>query len=648
MRLKNIIGMSAMALAFMTQSCQDYLNVKPYSQIAAGDFYQTEQQVDLALNGIYSTIGSERLYGSNLSCYFPVGTDAAVYSRTYNAWEVALHTVNETNVDIERTFRKLYEGINLCNLLITNIEPVKGINDIKKKRMIGEARFLRAYFYFDLVRWFKNVPMRLAPIKDGSSANTAQELSDALDIYKTVIIPDLEYAAANCTTKGGSGYEIGRVTQSASHALLQRVYLAIAGVTHNDERAKFPDFATATCYQKVVDQGNEVFKLGNYSLMADYTDIFRNEIKGTPNDQEVMFEVMFNNLRSSGKNEHGRIGNLNGVQCSMTGIKDPYAYAYAYAGLTLVKDYETSTGDANDDKRYVWNVAPYNVGRVNVLDTTYVDDPKTGESVRVVKESDNFVEGFKYVGNRYTRNPGKFRRVSFDEIESGVFRMERRQALKSDGKKKITLYSGYKQLPIDTYKIGNDVDGDYPYMLVNGVEKRLSKDYYITKEGRVWKLLDNGGLKLKIMENGSIDKNFTGINFPLIRYSDVLLMQAEAYNELNNYDQARLFIDQVKNRAGLPNLDPSQFNDRDKIFNELVSERSRELCFEGQRRHDLTRWGNMKDKLDELMQDLKEEPISKSQTWMLRSSENFDPKKHTYLPIPLKELNLNIGIKKTE
>ncbi|MDC1106472.1 RagB/SusD family nutrient uptake outer membrane protein [Prolixibacteraceae bacterium] len=644
MRLKNIIGICLLAVAFLTQSCKDYLNVKPYSQIAASDFYQTEQQVDLALNAIYSTLGSERLYGSNLSCYFPLGTDAGVYSRTYNTWVVALHSVNETNVDIERTFRKLYEGINLCNLLLTHIDPVTGIDEVKKKRLIAETRFLRAYFYFDLVRWYNKVPVRLKPIVDGSSANTAKDLSDALYVYKNVIISDLEFSAANCSTKGGKGYEIGRASQSAAHALLQRVYLAIAGVNHDAERASYPDFTKSNCYQKVVEQGDAVFRLGNFSLMADYTEIFRNEIKGTPNDQEVLFEVMFNNLRSSGKNEHGRIGNLNGVQCSMSGITDPYAYAYAYVGLSLVNDYANSTGDANDDKRYIWNVAPYTVGRVNVLDTIFVKDPKTGSDKRIVKESDNYVEGFKYVGSYYTRNPGKFRRVSFDEVENGVFRMERRSALKSDGKTKVTLYSGYKQMPIETYKIGNDGADEYAFITVDGTEKRLSKDYYIIKEGRVWKLLDNGGLKLKIMENGEIDKNFTGINFPLIRYSDVLLMQAEAYNELGDYTKAREFIDLVKNRAGLPNLDPAQFNDHNKIFEELVAERSRELCFEGHRRHDLVRWGIMKQKLVELMQNLKEEPIKKNQTWMLRSSENFDPKKHTYLPLPLKERNLNIGI----
>ena len=102
------------------------------------------------------------------------------------------------------------------------------------------------------------------------------------------------------------------------------------------------------------------------------------------------------------------------------------------------------------------------------------------------------------------------------------------------------------------------------------------------------------------------DNNNTDVNFPLLRYADVLLMSSEVENELNDgpNDLAIERVNQVRRRAfGKPyltvnadvDLKTSDFAGKDDFFNFIVAERGRELCFEGNRRLDLIRWNLLKE-----------------------------------------------------
>ena len=92
-----------------------------------------------------------------------------------------------------------------------------------------------------------------------------------------------------------------------------------------------------------------------------------------------------------------------------------------------------------------------------------------------------------------------------------------------------------------------------------------------------------------------LHQSLTGINYPLLRYSDVLLMFAEAENELNGPSaEAQDAINQVRARAGIKTLaevKPDAIASQADFFTEITEERFRELCFEGHRKHDLIRWG---------------------------------------------------------
>ncbi|RAV28200.1 RagB/SusD family nutrient uptake outer membrane protein [Sinomicrobium soli] len=144
------------------------------------------------------------------------------------------------------------------------------------------------------------------------------------------------------------------------------------------------------------------------------------------------------------------------------------------------------------------------------------------------------------------------------------------------------------------------------------------------------------------------DPNFTSINFPILRYSDVLLMHAEAviggrFGTAPANDAAVNDLNMVKERAG---LDPYTGSlNHDDFFKEIVDERLRELCFEGLRKQDLIRWNLLEEKLTETNEAIKNHALYVNnnqyhQTY-LSPGINFDRSKHFFLPYPLQETLIN-------
>lgn len=141
---------------------------------------------------------------------------------------------------------------------------------------------------------------------------------------------------------------------------------------------------------------------------------------------------------------------------------------------------------------------------------------------------------------------------------------------------------------------------------------------------------------------------YTRVNFPILRYSDVLLMYAEAENELNGPSEELLgYVEQVRSRAGVATRPYSEYSTKES-FRELVrNERGRELCFEALRKYDLIRWGIFVEAMRSYNQqtsDPRWEAGNQLASFALQTANSVQPK-HIYLPIPTKELGVNIKLK---
>lgn len=234
-----------MAASLLLSSCSDWLEVEPENTRTTNYFYTTPSEMQQALMGIYngllplsnysllmSEVRSDNVWTGELTDKQRDYTDIS----TFNPYIANISTVNAA-------WKDLFEIVSRANIFLSKIEGMPFDYTTKfdvKAIFAGEARFLRALAYFELIRYFGRVPMPLVPQTIEEAMTTKQ--AEAKDIYEEVIIPDLEYAiehmGATAVDYKGAEVAAGRATQPAARALLGRVYLTMAGFPLYDEAKK--------------------------------------------------------------------------------------------------------------------------------------------------------------------------------------------------------------------------------------------------------------------------------------------------------------------------------------------------------------------------------------------------------------------------
>lgn len=224
-------------------SCDDWLEVESPANRTTNDFYRTPVQAEQALLGIYNGLlplpGYALLMSDGRSD--DVWTEPADdKQRDYvdiSVFNPNIYTVSTLN----SAWQDLYKIIARANLFLEKVEGLEFNASAEeadvKATFMAEARFLRAFAYFELVRYFGRVPVSTKSLTADEAMNTPQ--SEPEDVYEKVIIPDLLYAIENMQDKaynhGGGIAELGRATQVAAKAMLGRVYLTMAGYPLYDE-----------------------------------------------------------------------------------------------------------------------------------------------------------------------------------------------------------------------------------------------------------------------------------------------------------------------------------------------------------------------------------------------------------------------------
>lgn len=197
------------------------------------------------------------------------------------AYELENFKSNADNQIAEEYFKAQYEGIARCNLSLIQIPTVEcdsDMNESLKQRLLGECYFLRAYYYFRLVRTYGGVPLTLGLENDDSK--WARARSSANEIYEQ-IVSDLENAESRLWNKSKTGgADMGRATKGAAQAMLVKVYMYM----HNYEKAKqWGD-------KFLTEQASE------YSLVPDFASNFT--LSGE-NNAESIFEIQYANEATS-------------------------------------------------------------------------------------------------------------------------------------------------------------------------------------------------------------------------------------------------------------------------------------------------------------------------------------------------------------
>lgn len=284
--MKSIKSYILPALAtLLLVSCTDDLTQIPISASTTATFYTQPNDFIQASNAIYNDLRGYPDRQLNLS---ETRSDNlyAVSDGGVRDWEGinSFHKTIAANPYVIEAWNANYNGIYRANVLLQQLQTNgKVIADASLKlRLEGEAKFLRAFYYFDLVRWFGKVPVFEKPV----TANEALEIprSSVADVYK-LIISDLQFAATNLPETYAAA-DKGRATRYAAKAALALVYMTRSGPTYSIEG---PGLGLNE-WSNALTLLNEIIASGKYSFLASYPNIFSytNE-----NNSEVIFDVQY-------------------------------------------------------------------------------------------------------------------------------------------------------------------------------------------------------------------------------------------------------------------------------------------------------------------------------------------------------------------
>lgn len=531
--MKKYIYFTALLTALSLTSCNDWLTAETPGTTKLKEAFTGIDVAVNTTNAVYVPMMWE--YG-NTTTFYPewfigdVVSDDALKGGQYLQDMPAVRDMENfktttNNALLLGYYRAQWQGISRANLAIQEVPGtrVKEGEEGTLDRLVGEAKFLRAYYYFRLCRVFGGMP--LVDFVVDSSEKWHQERTTQDATYQ-FIIKDLEDAEKVLPLKSKYAAEdLGRVTQGAAQAMLMKANLYRAGFLKqagNESEAK-------KCYEAAAAWGKKVIDSNQYSLDNEYFDNF---MLAGENDKESVFEIQY-------------------VEDGMSDYGEGEGFTRGTFTLILQRSRSAHFGQAG------WG---FNKPTENLYNEYEPNDPRRDETIWRPAEGE-------------MDTPAQ-------EIYLGDSLCNRKYAMYTDGP--------------------------------NG------KCYQLTHDSR------------------------GPLNNKQIRYSDVLLMYAEACCETGDLATAKYYLNKVRERVHLSDFpytakiqgNDVTFNDNQEDLRKAIRhERRVELAMEGHRWFDLCRWGIAKETMDAYIQQ--ETPEAKAE------SAEFIKGKHELFPIPSQEIEIS-------
>ena len=473
--MKHLLSILTLIATLTFTSCEDFLTEEVRGQQNLDSYFTTIEECESYITGCYQDITCGGWWNINTVWLLSemCSDDAWMGNTTQSQSDyisLAHYQGNgASNGPIANFWQYRYKGILRCNVAINRIGQIELIDTEKQNRLIAEARFLRGYFYFELVRNFGGVPLMtdfvLPEEIQGVTRATAEEtyafIEEDLKAAADVLPQRSEYADS----------DMGRATRGAALGLLGKVYL----------------------YQEKWQEAHDVLKTvideGEYKLMENFGDVWSIDHN---NNEESLFEVQY---------AYDETQAVGGALTVVTGARNgPGEWCLPTANL------EQAYKDAGDTVRLKWTI-------ITTGCTEIAGEP----------DFDKFVANNEKVTN-------------------------------------------YEQL-IDS--MGWDKNC---YIIDPAQHKspRVIRKYFVPLAKRP--------------DVYNIDK--IPLDHRILRYADVLLMYAEACNELGQDGEAQNALNQVRTRAKMSPVTATGTKLRDAIR----QERRLELAFEQNRLYDIRRW----------------------------------------------------------
>ena len=610
-------------LSFFYISCNKDLTLQPiYFQPTT---FTTEGQLVNQLAGTYDIFEMDQLYAQGLWGYLEAGADESFRNGTSaSTVYTELYDITSSEANIGTFWRQCYNGIERANVIIQDA-PTITMDTTKRANIIGQARFIRAYCYFLLVSNFGDVPIKLqTSLSMGTNFNLPR--SATKDIY-SYIISEMTAAEAMIPpitqpqSWQSSAATTTVVSKDAVDAILCRVCLYAAGYPLQDP-SKYQ--LALTWANKVISSGLHSLNsapLAAYSTTPAYARLFINNMQNNVNDNNItegIWDAAFisksntsGTYSSTGYPVTQQLGAIMGIYCPDATATSIIGYG---AGTYRVHN-KLYNLFASGDQRRDWAIAPY-MYKTNASTTKYfyltvniTGGGGTGAAATAYTNASGAITSVTVdnPGSGYTSAPA----ISFTGYTTGTS-----TTASGTGATAVATISGGKITGINITASGSG----YPTIYERCVGKWRRE--YETNLPPVRQ------------------QNYTSCNFPIIRYADVLLIAAEADLQVNGAPSAAgvEYFNQVRRRAfGYPPSTPKPgFDVTTFTLQNLMDERSRELCFEGVRRQDLIRWGIMTTAMQNVLTDVTNNAPASYNFAASFPATNFisNPTKYVLFPIP--------------
>ena len=279
MKILNIKTIAAFVLAsMMLASCDDNLDTVPLSEGVLQNSYETGDQLEAALTGVYESFQGNDYYVWDHVLFSDVRSDNH-YAGGDNPMIFQLDNINvDVNNDrVYNAWSAIYNAIMKANVVIEQAPNVQRlITDARRDQIIGEAYFLRAYHYYTLAKLFGGVPLVLESVKSGDPAVVRVPRATEEETYNQ-IVADLKLAADKLPNSYGGDASVNkaRATKGAAYAVLAKAYA----------QQPVPNWAEVLNYTNLV-----INSPAGYDILGSYDQLFDGDHY---NNIESILEIQF-------------------------------------------------------------------------------------------------------------------------------------------------------------------------------------------------------------------------------------------------------------------------------------------------------------------------------------------------------------------
>ncbi len=559
--MKKKIATIVMLLIIGFSSCEKFLDKQPLDQPSSETFLSTEVEVIMGVNSCYSYIDAFENYGFNSYSRALINIEDAGQvrmSQPLNNFRVG--NLDPLDANVTKFYSDYYKGVARCNIVIGGMEKAREVMDEAKWNTFqAEARVIRAWCYYNLVSKFGDIPFTTSQLEMSEYADLHRTPED--EVYAFIISEVDEAAPYLPITR--SGDDKGRITQGTAYAVGAKAAI-YRGYFHNGE-AITPD---PVYLNKVKEFTQKIIDSGAYELYYDaddpknsYRSLFR--YKGE-NSKEVILQKEFNLIQ----------GKTHAINNQMASRNYPNGFAATTPQEYLIHSYEDTLGNTVDHSPYFDPKNPF-AGREPRFYQTIIYPRVEGSSDITVNLQTT--SGVKVITGYNEVYPG----TKYPDAADPTFMREYKTLLKPWGDAVGKDFDNY-----NWYTDGNGIS--YVFGNQDGTNTYSSRTGYLT-----WKYWS-------IEDWATSNQLSSSLNIMLIRYADILLLNAEVRIELNDdLEKAATYINMVRARGW--GMTPGNYLNHTSAVKASLGqaalrakvrrERKIELCFEGIRYDDLKRYG---------------------------------------------------------